>query len=101
MPTKTTDAGNNVYLKLVRRFPLRPIRSGTELTRAIDMMNGLLDKADRNLAEQDYLDVLSDLVERYETAHEPEPSVSDADMLRHLLEAKGTTQAEAARATGI
>ncbi len=29
------------------------------------------------------------------------PSVSDAGMLRHLIEAKGVTQAEVARATGI
>jgi HTH-type transcriptional regulator/antitoxin HigA len=58
---------------------------------------------DRKLApdEKDYLDVLSDLVERFETERFPLGPVSDADMLGHLMEAKGVRQAEVARATKI
>ncbi len=61
----------------------------------------LLDKDQRDADEEDYLDVLGDLVEKYETSAHPIPPVSDADMLRHLIEAKGVTQAEVAEETGI
>ena len=39
-----------------------------------------------------YLDALSDLVAAYEDEHYPIEPASDADMLRHLMEAKGVTQ---------
>ena len=48
-----------------------------------------------------YLDALSDLVASYEDAHYPIEPASDADMLRHLMEAKGVTQAELHRDTGL
>ena len=48
-----------------------------------------------------YLDALSDLVASYEDEHHPILPSSDADMLRHLMEAKGVTQAELSREGGI
>src|SRR4029077_9477035 len=73
------------YLALIRRFPLRPIASEAELDRATAVMNSLLDR-DLDPAEDDYLDVLSDLVERYEDQHHPIPTddLTDAEMLEHL-----------------
>ena len=47
------------------------------------------------------LDALSDLVAMYEDEHRPIEPASDADMLRHLLEAKGVTQAQLSKATGL
>ena len=90
------------YLALIRRFPLRPITSEAELDRATTVMNSLLDR-DLDPAEDDYLDVLSDLVERYEDKHHPIPTddLTDAEMLEHLIEARSVTQAEAARGAGI
>jgi len=98
---KTGD-GLPGYLKLVRRFPLRPIRSEKELDRAAEMIDELLVRS-TPLAplERDYLEILSDLVERYEDAHHPMPEASGADVLRHLTEARGVTQSEVAAATGI
>ncbi len=66
-------------------------------------MNALLDRDDLDRAEEDYLDVLSDLVERYEDKHHaiPTDDLTDAELLEHLIEAKGVTQAEAARGAGI
>src|SRR5438046_400745 len=89
------------YLELVRQFPLRPIRSDAELDRAIAVVNSLVDREELTTDEDDYLEVLGDLVEKYETEHHPIPPVSDADMLRHLIEARGTTQAAVAAETGI
>lgn len=89
------------YLELVRRFPLRPIRSERELDRAIAVIDALLDRDRLTQAEEDYLDVLGDLVERYEDEQHPIEDVSEADMLRHLIEAKGVTQAAAARGARV
>ena len=91
------------YLALIRRFPLLPITSETELDQAIALINELLDRDRLDAAEDDYLDVLSDLVERYEDVHHPIPTddLSDGEMMEHLIEAKEVGQAEAARGTGI
>jgi HTH-type transcriptional regulator / antitoxin HigA len=94
------DVGS-AYLELVSQFPLRPIRSDTELDRAIAVINSLIRREDLAPDEEDYLDVLSDLVEKYEAEQHPMPPVSDADLLRYLIEAKGVTQAKVAAETGI
>ncbi len=89
------------YFALVRQFPLRPIRSDAELDRAIQMIDSLIDKAALDPDEDDYLDVLSDLVHRYESEEHPMPPVPDKDMLAHLIEAKQVTQTQVASGTGI
>ena len=89
------------YLELISEFPLRPIRSDAELDRAVKMIDSLVDKDKLSAGEQDYLDVLSDLVEKYEAEEHPMAPLSDAAMLRHLIEAKGVTQTEVAEKTGI
>jgi HTH-type transcriptional regulator/antitoxin HigA len=106
--TRTRDTLNQVYgkdrdlyLLLVRRFPLRPIRSERALDEATEVIHSLIDRETLSDAEQDYLDVLTDLVEAYESVHYPEEPVSDAQMLRFLIEMKGVTQAEAAKGAGI
>lgn len=89
------------YAELIRQFPLRPIRSDDELDAAIRVVDSLVGRPALRPEEQDYLDVLSDLVERYEAEAHPIAPLSDADMLQHLIEAKGVPQTEVARATGI
>ncbi len=51
--------------------------------------------------EQDYLDVLSDLVERYEDQRYPIERVSGLDSLRHLVESSGKTRATVAAEAGL
>jgi HTH-type transcriptional regulator / antitoxin HigA len=91
------------YLALIHRFSLRPLGSDAELERATAVMNSLLDRHQLDPSEKDYLDVLSDLVESYEDKCQPIPidSLTDAEMLAHLIEAKGVTQAGTARGTSI
>jgi HTH-type transcriptional regulator/antitoxin HigA len=102
MATRTKKGqAPDLYLELVRRLPLRPIRSDEELDRAIRTIDSLIDRERLKLEEKDYLDVLSDLVERYETEHHPIPSLPDGELLQHLIETNKTTQAEVARQTGI
>ena len=95
------EAVGGRYYDLIRRFPLRPIGSDEELDRAIDVINSLLDQETLDRGEADYLDVLGDLVEKYENERHPIPPVPNSDMLRHLIEAQGTTQAKLAHESGI
>jgi HTH-type transcriptional regulator/antitoxin HigA len=99
---KARDAATtDMYFALVKSFPLRPLRSEAELDAAIAVIDGLIDRDRLDPGEEDYLDVLGDLVKKYETEHHPMEPLSDADMLRHLIESRETTQLKLARATGV
>ena len=89
------------YLKLVIEFPLVSIRNEEQLDSAQAMIDRLLAKEKLDPGEELYLDALSDLLATYEDAHFPIAPASDADMLRHLMEAKKLSQAEVHRGTGI
>jgi HTH-type transcriptional regulator/antitoxin HigA len=84
-----------------RQFPLRPLRSGPDLDAAVDVIDALLDRPQLTTPEQDYLDVLSDLVEAYEAETISMRPVGDADLLRFLIEQKDVTQASVATGAGI
>jgi HTH-type transcriptional regulator / antitoxin HigA len=95
------DGADPAYLMLIARFPLRPIRTDADLNAAAGVIDELTDRDDLLPAESDYLDVLGDLVEKYEDEHVEMPHVSDAEMLRTLMEEKGARQADVVRGTGI
>ena len=89
------------YLGLVLAFPLASIKSDEHLAEAQKVMDRLLAKGQLDEGEETYLDALSDLVAAYEDAHYPIEPASDADMLRHLMAAKGVTQAQLSRETRL
>lgn len=89
------------YLALIQRHPLRPIRTEKDLDRALEIIDGLIDRPALSADESDYLIVLSSLVETYEDEAYPMPIVADDRILRHLIEAKGITQTELAEETGL
>jgi HTH-type transcriptional regulator / antitoxin HigA len=89
------------YLELVQEFPLASIRSEAHLRAAQAVMDRLLAKGKLKGGQKLYLDALSDLTAAYEDEHHAIAPASDADMLRHLMEAKGVSQAEVNQATGI
>jgi HTH-type transcriptional regulator/antitoxin HigA len=88
--------GRDSYLELVKKFALRPLRTDKELDRAIEMIDSLIIRGDLEPGEQDYLDILTDIVERYERVEHPMLPVSDAALLRHLIDARGVTQSKLA-----
>ena len=81
--------------------PLASIKTESQLAVAQAMIDRLLTQGKMDDGEEMYLDALSDLVAAYEDVHCPIAPASDADMLRHLMEAKGVTQVELHRGTGI
>ena len=89
------------YMELICKFPLRPIRSDADLDAATEMIHHLIDQPKLTRPELDYLDVLDYLVETYEDAAYPMGPVSDAAMLRSLIESKGVSQSQVAIDTGI
>ena len=105
MATKTKfglkGKSRDSYLELLLAFPLASIKSDEHLEEAQEVMDRLLPKGRLDHGEQMYLDALSDLVATYEDEHHSIEPASDADMLRHLMEANGMTQVQLHRDTGI
>lgn len=89
------------YLQLILAFPLTSIRSEQHLDAAQAVIDRLWVKGRLDHGTTLYLDALSDLVAKYEDEHHPIAPASDADMLRHLLDAKGVTQTQLHQETGL
>jgi len=89
------------YLELVLAFPLASLKSEEHREAAQEVMDRLLARGELGDGEEMYLDALSDLAATYEDQHYPIAPASDADMLRHLMEAKIITQAQLSCQTGI
>ena len=91
----------DTYLELVQVFPLASIKSEDHLRAAQVVMDRLLSLGDLDLGQETYLDALSDLVATYEDVHHRIEPATDADLLQHFMEARGVSQAELSRETGI
>jgi HTH-type transcriptional regulator/antitoxin HigA len=91
----------DTYLELVLAFPLTSIRSEDHLQAAQEVIDRLLARGKLADGEEMYLDALSDLVAAYEDEHYAIAPASDANMLRHLMDAKGVNQTEVSRDSGI
>jgi HTH-type transcriptional regulator / antitoxin HigA len=91
----------DTYMLLVQEFPLRPIRNDRELAQASEIADRLSTCEDPEAAQEDYLDVLDSLIEQYEREKHPIKPLSDSDLLRELMVARGVSQRDVAGATGI
>ncbi len=65
------------------------------------MIDRLLARSRLAPDEEDYLDVLSDLVEKFENRRYPIQPISGLDALRHLVESSGKTRATVAAEAGL
>ena len=101
MATKTDGRSlPDTYFALVKQFPLTHIRDDDHLAAASAVIDRLL-QHELDEGEQEYLNVLTDMVEAYEDAHVPIRDASEADVLRELMNANGLTQPKLAKAVGI
>ncbi len=92
------DRSSLEYVALLRAFPPRPIRGDDEHRRAVEVVNGLLDRPALTSDEEDYLDVLGLVIADYEDSIYEHPEFTPVERLRHLMEEHALTQAELARA---
>lgn len=90
------------YLTLVRRFPLRPIRSKKELAEAHKIIDALSIRGEDDLSrdELDYLLVLGDQVSRYEDDVAIDEPQSGLVLLKHLVEANDLNASDIGRIVG-
>jgi len=100
LKAKKRTPRTDLYLKRVQEFPLVPIRHDRHLAQAIKVINKLI-QTHLDESEEEYLDVLTTLVEDYEEEHHIIPDSDEASMLKHLLEAKDVTVRQTAEATGV
>lgn len=90
------------YAELIDNFPLRPLRSERQLDRASRLAFELAARKRLSRDEQDYLDVLTHLIEVYEGEHHAiEPVASPREILRFLIDENGLTLSRLAAETGI
>jgi HTH-type transcriptional regulator/antitoxin HigA len=89
------------YEKLLVEYRPRPITSKSALERTYKLIEQLMDKPELSRAESEMLGLLSMLVEQYESQEFPNPKVSAAEMLEHLIESRGISNADLAAATEV
>ena len=93
------------YLKLIREFPLREIRSEKELESAHQVLRKLFlrDESTLTAGENDYLSALSVLVHDYEQRRYPmaDDKGSPLERLEYLLGESRTTSAELQKILGV
>src|ERR1017187_10446552 len=65
------------------------------------MIKSLLIRSDLAAGEQDYIDFLTNIVERCERETRPMPRVTDAELLRHLVDARRISWSKLSTEVGI
>jgi HTH-type transcriptional regulator/antitoxin HigA len=103
MKKSTANVIDNRYFELVRQFPLKTLTSDKELDQATEIINSLIDRGIDTLTngEDAYLDVLSDMVEKYESEHHAIPDASPVEVLKMFIEDRKTNQRSVALGSGI
>ncbi len=89
------------YPELLRKAQPQIINDDRSHRRALRTVELLMKKPRLTKAEGKLLDLLAKLVDDYEEIIYPTPDVPPNRMLKHLIEAKQTTQAELSRLTGV
>lgn len=89
------------YQELLLDYTPRPVRNEREYRRTMRLIDGLMKKPKLSRAEGELLELLATLAEQYESIEYPTPQASQADLLAHLIDARGVTQAELARQSGV
>lgn len=89
------------YLDLVKRFPLRPLRSEKEYDAAVAILDTLVVR-DLAVGEADYLEALTRFVEDYDQKNRKPPGekLSLLAGLKHLMSENKMTSADLGRLLG-
>lgn len=88
------------YRELLSSHTPKPIRTHKEYEQALSQLESLM-VPHPSAARSMLIEVLSTLIERYESRQFPTPEVAPSAMLAKLLKTKGVTSAEVAKKTGI
>lgn len=95
---KTRD----VYLDLIRQFPLRPIRNDSEADEAAKILDLYFPRHDLDAGTSDYIHALATLLADYQERRDPVDTshISPLAMLRHLMQQNEMSTADLGRLLG-
>ena len=85
---------------LVKFLPLTSIKNDEHLSHASSVVDKLI-AMERDSGQDEYLYALTDLIEAYEDNNVEIEESTPRAMLKHLIEARGITQAALAENTGV
>jgi HTH-type transcriptional regulator/antitoxin HigA len=86
--------------EMIRRGAPRLIHNDEELAEYTRALFNLTAKIDQTPAEEEAIELMTLLVDRYETEHYPVPEAAPVDVLRYLLERNGLSQRDVAPELG-
>jgi HTH-type transcriptional regulator/antitoxin HigA len=89
---KTRGTDRAAYQALVASFAPRRIHQEKQLTETMARIDELLTKSRRTAAEDDYLVLLSDVVEEWESKNVDIPEVHGVELVRALLKDRNLRQ---------
>ncbi|MDB5333129.1 MAG: putative transcription regulator containing domain [Phycisphaerales bacterium] len=103
--TTTKHKAADSYMDLIRRFPLRPLRTAAQYAQAAKALDHLAVRGEGGLdaGERDYLDVLAGLIEAYDDKHHPTPRDNRLpnEKLTDLMREAGMNQLQIAEVLGV
>jgi len=102
MKTKKGRVQRDVYLELIREFPLRPIRSDAESAAASRILERFFARPDLDAGTSDYIHALATLFADYEERNHPVETsqITGVELLKFLMEQHGMSTADLGRLLG-
>lgn len=92
MTTTTLELNKKTYGQLLGRALPHVIHTGEEYERLTDELMRLDELTDSSREEKELAELLTVLIDEYETRRYPIPKASPQQTLRHLMEARELTQ---------
>ena len=89
------------YAELVALFPLRPLHDEVDYDNALEAAEALVGSVDLSDDQADYLDVLTDIIQKYEARrHAVAGRGTPLEALRCMLEERGLSASDLGRLLG-
>ncbi len=94
MLTTLDRKDRDTYYELIKHFPLRPINNEKENDEAAAICDELTNRIGKlSRAEQDYLEVLTDLIVKYESRWDDEiAEMTPRELIQYLIEQNDLSQ---------
>jgi HTH-type transcriptional regulator/antitoxin HigA len=89
------------YAEMIALFPLRPLHDEVDYDNALEIAERLVGSVGLNEDQQDYLDVLTDIIQKYEAGRHPVATGgSPLDTLKQMLKEQDMGASDLGRLLG-
>jgi HTH-type transcriptional regulator/antitoxin HigA len=90
-----------IYVELVALFPLRPLHDEVDYDNALEVAQALVGSVNLSKDQADYLDVLTDIIQKYETRrHAVGGRGTPLNTLKRMLKEQGMRGSDLGRLLG-